>query len=354
MFGHTPNIHSKSEADTLVEQVIQEASKTFIPGMRNSDKLFFKMVLRPGSRSYPDPHFRSDANNIPHSNLVASMGPQFADMANFFLDTAFNPTKPIEKIVALCDPTTIHTTDTADSMLEGDCYDYFLTSREVEINDFSFKIKRLAGHMTTEEAKDTIPAGLIQSELEIKTKLPSEPEKNSSKKLQVTFFEITDGNAITLNHDYQKQIVWDLNVYAQSHPILVHCRSGIGRTGNFIFMLEILKDYDTVFASQHPKTIAENIHAILKRLRTVRPALVLAPEQFASAIRNARILHNFALGKGYVNQAEKTAISPLKRPAEPPKTAENGQEAASSSANPSKASGSDQETVESDKKPKLR
>jgi predicted protein tyrosine phosphatase len=262
------------------------------------------MLLRPGSRSFPDAHFRSDANAMPDSNLVASMGPQFADMANFILDTAFNETKPIQQIVALCDPATIHTSHTADSIFGGDCYDYFLTSREVEIGIFSLNIKRVNGHTTNEDSQEPLPAGLIQSRLDIKAAFPNEPQKNTSKSLQVTFFETVDGAAISLTQDYQKQIVWDLSIYAQTHPILVHCQSGIGRTGSFILTLELLKHFDAVFASKNVKTIAENIHAILQRLRSVRPALVISVTQFASAIQNAAILRDFALKKGYISRAE--------------------------------------------------
>lgn len=288
MFGHTPS------NTPLIDQVITEALKTFVPGMTNTNKLLLKKIqLRPGSRSYPDDNFICDANSIPNSNLVASCGPQFEDMANFFKDTALNAKRPISKVVVICDPHFVSASETVFDFLP-DCYDYFLTEREVKLdNEISFQIKHVDNSISSEEKEGLTNIGTLSADLTVK-------HLNESKPLNVIFFAVKDGLTIQLDNDYQKQTMWDLLNYSKDNSLLVHCRQGIGRTGSFILTLELLKHCDHVFASNDPTAIATEIHTTLNRMRKVRPGFIIAPEQFATSIRHAHEVRMFALKQGYI------------------------------------------------------
>lgn len=294
----------------LVQEVIAEGLKDFVPGLNNITFLtMVKLGIRPGSRSVPDPAFKSEANTITGTNFIASVGPQFEDLGNLFSDTTYNTDKPISQIVAICDPAMLYDTPVAEGF--NDCYDYFFEPRTVNATPFVFDIKREATHL--HEEKNT--AGIIQSKLSIQ-KTTDNAVKTDNRELNVTFFAVKDGKGIPLISDAQKQVVWDLYQYSLNHPILVHCRMGIGRTGTFIFMLEILRQFDTLFASKNAREIAQKILDVLKSIRQSRPALVLEREQFAAAIEQAYILHDFALKKGYLQSLIEMKQTPAEEDAE--------------------------------------
>ncbi len=118
---------------SLIEQVITEASKSFITGHENN-KAFRKkaegdLSLQEKLKgwvflSFKDKHFKSDANLIPGTHFVASAGPRgIPEMRDFFDDTVYNEKFPIKQILNLGDCTAYDRDD------HQDFHDYCLKER---------------------------------------------------------------------------------------------------------------------------------------------------------------------------------------------------------------------------------
>lgn len=82
--------------------------------------------------------------------------------------------------------------------------------------------------------------------------------------------------------------------------MLAHCAAGLGRTGHFILIMLILKQYDSIFDSSSPATCAQKIHDILNTMRKVRPRLINTKSQFTNAIRNAYAVGAYTLENHYI------------------------------------------------------
>lgn len=309
----------------LIDQVIREAQKTFVTGYQNNEKLGVAIeidaALRARVRSlderliqFKDDYFTWDANRIEGTNFIAAQGPQDTkDMGVFVANTVFNARLPINHVVAL-----------------GNCqsygyghvfqnfYDYSIYEREEVFGDYKSVIQKISGEPSFSESGQCMPNGIVQSRLQI---TPANGDvKQKPKQLNVTVIGLVDNTSLYLaggekeidqtsisswprflqSCEERKEVLWQLYQISLREPILIHCTSGVGRTGHIILTLEILKNYDRLFVSNNPQIIAAGIHEILNRIRRNRPALVFVDEQFETAIRNAEILHQYALKKGYI------------------------------------------------------
>jgi len=311
---------------SLIEQVITEASKSFINGHENN-KAFRKktegdLTLKEKLKGWPflsfkDKRFKSDANLIPGTHFVASAGPRgVPEMRDFIDDTAYNEKFPIKQILNLGDCTAYHRDD------HQDFHDYCLKERTARFGRYFFTVTRIKGETrSTVSGHQTFPKTMVQSRVTICRILPEDSSEHSeavvalsanavkSSKdahvLNVTTLELPDQQAIDLNKDSKdelKEALWQIYQTSRNEPVLIHCAGGVGRTGHMILMFELLKHHDKIFVSNDPQIIAHEIQKVLERIRQVRPALVTADSQFACSIRNAHILHKYALKMKYIQK----------------------------------------------------
>lgn len=150
---------------------------------------------------------------------------------------------------------------------------------------------------------------MYRSHLTIIDKTGFQPQRN----LDLTHIQIPDGIALDIfnGDDEAKEAFYQLLQECKENPTIVHCASGVGRTGHFILTERILTNYLKIFSHTDPVKSAAMILAILDNMRSVRPALVQTVDQFTFAIRNADSLFRHALQKQYIVVADDKPKSPL-------------------------------------------
>jgi protein tyrosine phosphatase len=312
--------------DSLVESEKKEQSQRFFPGYRDlyydGEKVSFNSFPESKKMSgiydrytrcfnlshslhYDDPQFTYNANQIRGTNFVAACGPQTKEeLCTFFKNTVFNQKCTINKIIALGDKLS-YWRDCGQ-----DFYNYCIRPEGIsEINEFDVLVTRCQGKYTLKKSGAVYcPESIIQSSLEITPK----KEKHNRRQLEVTLIPLSDNGAFDLREDKEnelKEMLWKTFQEVQSKFILVHCQMGKGRTGFFIFILELLRHYDAIFKAIDLSTAALKIHEIVNRMRETRPGLIITKEQFELAILNAHTLRQYALEKHYI--VEKISLSSI-------------------------------------------
>jgi protein tyrosine phosphatase len=258
-----------------------------------------------------DTEFTNHATPIKGSNFIAAPGPQYSsDLSNFFTNTVFHKTKPINEVIAL--GRVLRQDD--DDRYERDFYDYFITPRENEsVDDFSLTVKKrnVAGKSVKTQSNQILILPGTKT-LESTISVTHKDNKEAPRKLHVTMIDLGDNECIDLANDKDnvlKDALWECSKKEEKGDVLVKCAAGIGRTGHLILTLEILKKYKDIF-SGNAETAAAKILAIVDRMRENRYCLIASKQQFAGAIRNARILYQYGLKKGFVQTKTKVEKGP--------------------------------------------
>lgn len=300
------------ESKTLnIDAVIKCAMNTFIPGTEKN-KAIKKQLMKNLSfinpttteSSFPqfkDAAFTYNANSLKNSNFIAMKGPQTKEeVEEFIANTVYNKNINIRHVVAL--GTAVGYQPERD-IIHQDFHDYCLKPRTTMFGKYQVEIRHVSGSL---DEKHRLPLTEIVSPL-IRSQLVIVDKENkasvSETILDVTIIKLMDNFSINLTSDKDdvlKELFWQLSQKPATENMGVHCTSGVGRTGHIILMIEILKHYDQIFSSHNPIIIAQNIHQLLEQLRETRPALVLQERQFADAIRNAYLIHEYALKKAYI------------------------------------------------------
>lgn len=316
----------------FVYDIIQIASKDFKPGYKISKE--FKSKESKSSERFPrnkDLRFTYNANLIAETNFIAAVGPQtYRDFDTLLLNTVFHPSLPTRKIIALG-----HDLHQEGRKHHTDFVDYFITMPEQTKRRYSFSINKDKLNIPYEISKglDTkhlpvVPKGIGQSYVNVYPK----NEKENVRELEVTCIPLLDNHSIYLDYlddldndrdNLKKELLWKIIKESKSERFLVHCAAGIGRTGHLILTLEIVKHYKEIFEAKDPNVAAAKILEIVNRMRKDRYCLIQVTEQLEGAIRNAHILYQYGLKKGYINQntladtdIDETMVSP--KPAEQP------------------------------------
>jgi hypothetical protein len=252
------------------------------------------------------------ANWIKESNFIAMSGPQnsasaVVAMHSLLFSDSMKDKPPVTTIIAL---------GNCVGRDRRDFYNSYYDETNPSCNMASSKSFTVTSHLKEEAGNSylffnyqftikntyvsnlyTSSAGFISSELDV-----------SGKKLNALLIGLPDGNSLDLDIDSPemeklKELFWQILQKSSTEAVAVHCAAGVGRTGHIILMLEILKNYQRIFASDNsPDTIAKEIQAIVNRMRETRPALVYAPEQYLTAIKNADIVYQYALEKKYITE----------------------------------------------------
>lgn len=322
--------------ENLLEQVITQAQKTFVCGYKNNTTFrrkinndpSLKEKIRPDAAKQKFPQYKDDvfpaydANRISGTHFIAAAGPTFLNVANFLESTVLNPQLPIQEIVALGDVLGIKTnTDN-----KYDFYDYcsrknketkfYHIGEDDESYEMKVKIKRLSGEVKHDSTGCRYPAGIIQSRVKVsRSGSKLNKTEQTPAEVNITIWKLRDNLSINLTEGAScngfsqspeecKEILWQIFKKSLSNPVLIHCHSGVGRTGHLILILELLKYHVEIFSSQDPEIIAAETHKIVDRIREKRPALIATKDQFAAAIRNAEILYRYALEHKYIETGQ--------------------------------------------------
>jgi hypothetical protein len=161
---------------------------------------------------------------------------------------------------------------------------------------------RYASPVYTRVDRKDFPSGFVSSELNV-----------SGKKLDALLIAIPDGHCLDLEDDNSenimlKELLWKISQKSSQEATAVHCMGGIGRTGHMILTLEIIKNYQRIFASDNPAKIAQAIQAIVDRIRENRVAMIASLDQYLVAIQNADLVYQYALDKKYVTEPAKVSV----------------------------------------------
>lgn len=306
---------------SFIEEVIEAAKKDFISGHESNKRFKEQAKANPALQaeydvekrfvSIKNASFSGDATRIPNTSFIAAAGPASKDDVKQLIDdTAFHA-HPTTQIVAFASCLSYSPFNFQDF------HDYCLKERSMACDSYQIEVKRVSGRTEdTLSGHQIFPKGMVYSQLAIH-------KNNQEQKLDVCLIELEDNTALNLSKPYYfglptivtKERLWKLYQKSLNESILVHCASGVGRTGHFILIMEILKHYDSIFATQDKETAAQKIHDILNNMRSVRLALVTTEDQFVRAIYTAHSIHEYALKKGYIKAVqpvtEKAVISPV-------------------------------------------
>jgi protein tyrosine phosphatase len=223
------------------------------------------------------------------SHLIASKAPKDGNLRSFAEEMFFRREKPITQVVALIDEAALP--DQESDFY--DCMDYCVTPGKREWAGYTFDV--------VPESKGDFGQVALRDVVKSKTTVSkSNTEKAVSFSTTVIpladkhYFELSD-KTTTLN-----ETIWGIYKISQKEDVVVHCQAGLNRTGFFILTLEILKNYDTIFASKNAAEISQNIFGILEGMRHIRAGMMNNEAQYKAAIRNAHVLHQHGLKKGYI------------------------------------------------------
>lgn len=313
-----------SNAIKIAEEKLEEK---FIEGQVNNDNLVRKLDgnLKKHIRTidicastgdfipqFNDETFHSyNANVIPKSNLVPAAGPKTnEEVATFF---ASLKGAAVRNIVAIgfqlsCGRKAI------------DFQDYMAPRNKSQDNTVKYVSKTsnpgsppfyiLATYQSVEDPFVTVEYNKERNSRDGKpfksivklNYVDNLDSKNSEEfEVEILFLPLADNKGLDLEFcsDELKDFYLEYYQISLTKPMIVHCASGVGRTGHYIFTITVLQlmiqlDIFSLSAQQ----LAEKYVELIKQIRQTRPGLVWNKEQFEMAIHNAHFLFEYALEKG--------------------------------------------------------
>lgn len=109
-----------------------------------------------------------------------------------------------------------------------------------------------------------------------------QPIQAGNKQLAIHNIKVDDGMPFNLNDDEAKIIFTALAAaFNANNNALVHCRAGLGRTGQFLlfFMLYFSNKFSEIFANNNAAENLKKYRNLIVALRESRPRLVASAEQ---------------------------------------------------------------------------
>lgn len=306
-----------------IDKIIEKASSTFVDGT----------VYAKAFKTKHDLEFLCNYLNsitwIPGSNLIAAVAPHM--IKNALVQLNYLKKHNVSQIIGLGNY--LANKYALSDINYADFVDYCLEKRTL-LSEEDAQTKLIVSAADRLDISNTISA------IEYANKGNRRPQNllhhsrlnymtnQSEFKLDFHFFRLEGLNHhrlsesqkqgfINLNedtNDQMKSAIWTIYQKSLKEPVLVQCANGTGRTGHFILMLEILKNYEAIVNSKSIENAVQQIHGLLENIRGLQPMMVHNREQFEKAIHNASEIYQYALKKGFIKQetaleTEKTALT---------------------------------------------
>jgi protein tyrosine phosphatase len=229
---------------------------------------------------YANEDFDYCANKIKGTQFIAANGPRDLQELDKFMAMLTTHTPAIEHIVCL-----------GNVVKNRDFLDYY--SHRGEIRTAHYKI---SSHLRDEDKgiEDTSCIGYHISDISI-TNIKT-GVKNSIK---VYHLMIPDNCPIDISYLLAQKnkklldIFLKLSQIVLTNPLLVHCKYGVGRSGNLIWLLLLFANQKDLSKSTNDEMIAKKIMTLFNMICETRPAFVTELSQFKSGIEGGFYLDEY-------------------------------------------------------------
>ncbi|MDR3491903.1 MAG: hypothetical protein P4M12_07685 [Gammaproteobacteria bacterium] len=256
---------------SLAVRVITEAQKFF-----SSKKI---LQLSVGSSSCKE-NFSHGIHSVFKSHIYIARSPNHETFGHFIRDLAYNPNLSISHVIGM-------------GLDKCDNFTDFCISNRDEILWESYKIsvknyKRLSDN-------------IIQSVFS--TMLSEYDLENAAfyyKNIHVKLLGLDETNSLQLASD-TTHIMKDtlLQLLATHQPILIYSSLNKGCAAYLAFTFVLIENFSSIFEGGNPTVIAERIHSLFCEAYK-NSSMTMEIPQYLEAIRNADILHRYAMAKGYM------------------------------------------------------
>jgi protein tyrosine phosphatase len=269
-----------------------------------------------GCPGFSDDYFDTyNAHRLRKSNLIPVAGPKTQEhLAYFFDNMVFHPRITIKKIVALGSRLTPFSRNWSSSrgflayFLEKPKKDAQFTvkttvTRKIKAKKYSYSHdpdKQQPDEKYFEKTFDEKQI-LIKQDIDVIRShlLIKKEDSEDSKKLEIIFIKQEDEHPLRLLNDNIRKALWDTFINSLEEPIVIHCAAGLGRTGQLILTVEILRHSEEIFHAENEEKAAEKIHEIVNRIRENRWLMISTDKQFTQAIENAYDLYQYGIKLGF-------------------------------------------------------
>jgi len=232
------------------------------------------------------------ANPLGDSNFIAAVGPHDNSRVEALFDaTIFNNKFPVKRIVAIGSSLVASNLDfNQDS---NDFMDYFTAT--VKFRTFG------KYQVQTKQFKKV--GNVTEYLLEVS-------DINKSDQLIVIWIKSHDHKG-DLDLQHEDMIYLQENFKDKAVPALVHCHSGVKRSGVFALSICLWRNYDKIFVD-NPNDAANNIIMLLKEWRQSRPFLICFDISLIAAVNLAFLLDDLNVKKTNTAEIKQDAYMPTK------------------------------------------
>ncbi len=271
---------------SLVARVIMDVREIFSPN--------YETPLQ--SASYDQKLvFRHDITPVNDSNIYVGTSPNHSAMSRFIGDLAYNTSLSVPHVIGLSESLM------SDNRI-AESFTDFCSKNQPEAMLDSYKISVNNNKKLSDE--------IIQSRF--MSKLNENDLENAAfyyQYINVTLIGLNHHNFIPLVNDashLMKETLLRLAILQE--PVVMYSPARKGYAAHLAFTFTLIRNFSNIFSGGNPAVIAEKIYNIFCRSHQSSHLLAMDVEQFVEAIRNADILHRYALRKGYQLENKKECL----------------------------------------------
>lgn len=290
------------KADKNISEQLRSAFKTKTLLVRDFyyDSVTNKVALRPFSNSkllkvdlryasdffidnyflrFVDPYFKLRSNRISGTNYVATADVPVEDIQAFFKEMVFNP----------------HIEGGIRTII---CMNDYSVWRHYKSFNSGFKFfKTINVEITFAGTLDDKPA-VSDTERDTPFQLTfnlTEKSTNLSRSLNVYVIPTADNDNIDLENDLVKETILKVYLRSKKERIASQCAAGVGRSNSVLLTYLFLDHFESIFRAKTLELACQKIHEQMQLLQEYVPAAVMTKRQFKGVLKNALILHDYAI-----------------------------------------------------------